>query len=160
MSGRRQALGFTLVELMIVLVLLAIIAFIAMPNFMGLIERSRIQAQAEELKGFLLYARGEAVSRNNVIIVTQNAGGEWVAKRGGEELRQLAQTPAQTQIESSAEEIRFRSNGTATAANFTVCHEEEAAKGFWLDIQASGAIALFPQGTKDSDGTEMTSCSL
>ncbi|VXD02541.1 Pilus assembly protein FimT [Pseudomonas sp. 8Z] len=158
MSGKKQALGFTLVELMIVLVLLAIVAFIAVPNFTDLIERNRTQAQAEELKGFLLFARGEAVSRSTSITVTQNDNDEWVAKRGDEELRQLAQNPEQAQIEASVDEIRFRSNGTATAASFTVCQNDEAAKGYRLEVQASGAISLFPQGRTDNENTEMTSC--
>ncbi|WP_252272651.1 GspH/FimT family pseudopilin [Pseudomonas subflava] len=158
MPGITQARGFTLIELMIVLTLVAIVAVIAVPNFMDFIDRNRIQTQAEELRSLLLYARGEAVSHSDVIVVAQDDDQNWVVKRADEIIRQLEQNPEQAQIRSNAEEIRFRSNGSATASNFTICQDEKTEKGLFLNIQPSGAITLFKQGTQDRDGTALASC--
>ncbi len=160
MSGPVISRGFTLIELMIVLALLAIVSFIAVPNFMDFIERNRIQTQAQELQAFLLYARGEAVSRNTSITVALDEDDLWVAKRSsGEVIRQLTQNPELVQIDSSVDEVRFRSNGTATAASFVVCKDGDTERGFSLQIQASGAITLSQAG-KNADGNDLNSCTL
>uniref|UniRef100_UPI00300CC2E1 pilus assembly FimT family protein n=1 Tax=Pseudomonas aeruginosa TaxID=287 RepID=UPI00300CC2E1 len=69
-----RSAGFSLIELMMVLVLVAIFASIAVPSFNALIERNRIQTASEELYSLLQYARSEAVNRHaNVSIrATQN----------------------------------------------------------------------------------------
>ncbi|WP_040640632.1 GspH/FimT family pseudopilin [Zestomonas thermotolerans] len=156
MSGRKDMRGFTLVELMIILVLIGIIATIAVPNFNDLIQRNRVQTQAEDLKALLRYARGEAVSRKVPTSVTVEDD-IWTVIRHdkGEdvELRRLQATPATT-IRASVEEIRFNSNGTATAATFTVCHDDDASSGVRLEVQASGAIL------KLKDDTPPASCTL
>ncbi len=54
--------GFTLVELVITLALLSIVATIAAPNLMQLVRNNQVQAKADELKTFLQYARGQAVT--------------------------------------------------------------------------------------------------
>ncbi len=71
-----RSAGFSLIELMMVLVLVAIFASIAVPSFNALIERNRIQTASEELYSLLQYARSEAVNRHaNVSIrATQNDG--------------------------------------------------------------------------------------
>lgn len=162
MSGPVTSRGFTLIELMIVLALLAIVSFIAVPNFMDFIERNRIQTQAQELQAFLLYARGEAVSRSASITVAPDEDDDelWVAKQGsGEVIRELTQNPALIQIDANVDEVRFRSNGTASGGSFVVCKDGDTERGFSLHIQASGAIALSKAG-KNIDGTDLNSCTL
>ena len=56
MSGPVTSRGFTLIELMIVLALLAIVAFIAVPNFTDFIERN--QSVVLKLQGIPLLSRG------------------------------------------------------------------------------------------------------
>lgn len=160
MQGKTNTSGFTLVELMIVIVLLAIVALIAAPNFSDMIERNRLQSQAEELKSFLLYARGEAVTLKTNITVTTDDEDPWVIERNSNAIRQLEHRPDQATIRSSAESITFRGNGTATAATFTVCHDDDPARGYFLEIQASGATSLYLRGEKDADHTALDSCTL
>ncbi len=84
----------------------------------------------------------------------------WGVKRGNTDLRQLKYIPEQAAILASANEVVFRSNGTATAANFTICHNDNTDSGLFLAVQASGAIKLFRQGTQDADNTALGSCTL
>jgi type IV fimbrial biogenesis protein FimT len=59
----RQA-GFTLIELMVVVALVAILLALAAPSFRDTIARNRLEGVASELATDFQYARSEAVSRN------------------------------------------------------------------------------------------------
>ena len=63
LSQIRQA-GFTLVELLIGIAVLAILITVAMPNFRSWTLNSQIRNAAESFRNGLQRARGEAVSRN------------------------------------------------------------------------------------------------
>ena len=55
--------GFTLVELMITLVIVAILMALAVPSFNSTIKNNRISTQASELITSLNYVRSEAIKR-------------------------------------------------------------------------------------------------
>ena len=61
---RPQQTGFTLVELMIVVALVAILLALAAPSFRETIARNRLEGVAGELSTDFQYARSEAVARN------------------------------------------------------------------------------------------------
>jgi type IV fimbrial biogenesis protein FimU len=141
--------------------LLAIIIVIAVPNFTNFINQNRVRAQADELKTFLLYARSEAVGKN--AIITLKIGGEnpWLLEHKGETIRQFEHTAGTVLARTTVEEVRFRGNGTATATNFTVCDGSDSANGYYLEIQAAGAINIFERGKKDASGsTGLENCTL
>ncbi|PPU40563.1 GspH/FimT family pseudopilin [Xanthomonas arboricola] len=60
MSFRRST-GFTLVELMIAIAVLAILLTIALPSFRGVIRSNRVASSANETLGLLSLARSEAI---------------------------------------------------------------------------------------------------
>lgn len=57
----RLSKGFTLVELMVTLVVLAVVSAIAFPNFQQLIRSSRVTAANNEIIGLVNLARTEAI---------------------------------------------------------------------------------------------------
>lgn len=69
MRNIKANLGFTLLELMIVLVIVAIGIALAVPTFQDVTQRRQTTAQAEELAAFLSYVQGEAVKQNRPISV-------------------------------------------------------------------------------------------
>jgi len=61
--------GFTLLELMIVLVIVAIGVALAVPSYQDVMERRETTAQAEDLVAFVSFAQSEAVKYNEMISV-------------------------------------------------------------------------------------------
>lgn len=66
--------GFTLVELMVVVAIMAIVASIAVPSFNTMIKNNRLTAAVNDLSGALNYARSEAVRRGRTVQVDALSG--------------------------------------------------------------------------------------
>lgn len=58
----RQQDGFTLIELMIVIAILALIASYGIPRFNTMVQNGRLSTQANHLQGLMQLARSEAVT--------------------------------------------------------------------------------------------------
>lgn len=72
MQGSAQQ-GFTLVELMVTLAVLAIVVVMAMPDLRGVVNGNRLAASSNELLATLQTARVEAVRRNRRTVVCLSA---------------------------------------------------------------------------------------
>lgn len=73
----RQARGFTIIEVMVVVAVLGVLASLAAPSFGPLIERWRVRDTAESLQSTLFYARAEAIKNggNVTLLRTPNGNG-------------------------------------------------------------------------------------
>jgi type IV fimbrial biogenesis protein FimT len=68
----RRQLGFTAIELMVVVAIVAILAALAAPSFRDLTDGFRVRAATEELTNTLYFARAEAIKRGGLISVSKN----------------------------------------------------------------------------------------
>lgn len=124
MCSRRNSAGFTLIELVVVVALVAIVAGVAIPQFSQLVESQRVVSATNSSVGLLSFARNEAIRRGQTIIV-DSAGNTMVATLGdGTVVRQ--NEPAEGNLTISASQVRFRANGLTTTAlgtevTFDVC---------------------------------------
>jgi type IV fimbrial biogenesis protein FimT len=67
--------GFTLIELIVVIVISAVLLVLAAPSFRDNFDRRRLEGQANELVTDLQYARSEAAARNlNVLLIPGGSG--------------------------------------------------------------------------------------
>lgn len=119
--------GFTLVELMVTLAVLAIIIGIAVPSFNAMTQRNRLTTAANEIVGALQTARMEAVRRNRSIRVCPTtdgsacAGTDWgrVVIRGADgpirEIQTVRQGSGITGTSALAS-IEYRPDGRAVAS--------------------------------------------
>lgn len=159
MSRLKGMRGFTLVELMITLAILAIVATIAVPNFVQFIRNNQVQAKADELKTFLQYARGQAVTTRKTYKVV--AGTAWEVQTANSTVeRKLDFNTAQAQPRTlpASLDMTFAPSGRASAAaKITICRDTDFANGYLLEIQSSGVIKMYARGYKD-DASKLTSC--
>ncbi|CAM3586651.1 GspH/FimT family pseudopilin [Parendozoicomonas haliclonae] len=66
--------GFTLVELMVTLAVLAILVAVALPDFSDTMDRNDVANQSNRITGLLSLARNEAITRNtDVTLCPANA---------------------------------------------------------------------------------------
>jgi type IV fimbrial biogenesis protein FimT len=144
--------GFTLVEMLVTVALVAILATVAVPSFAELIRNGRATAQTNELIGSLHLARSEAITRAEPVVLCASSSGTactgaaswsdgWMVfvDRGGavgsfdpasdEALRIYPALGGDSRLSSASGFLRYRPDGTldaVAAVEFTlrqpVCH--------------------------------------
>lgn len=158
--------GFTLIELMVTLAVLAVLLTIAIPNYQTFVMNSRMASQTNDLITALSLARSEAVKRAaNVTVCASSDGatctGGWAA---GWIVRDAAGTPIRVQQALGgastmtggadvATMITFTASGrttlpdTATAATttLTLCPPNPAVvQGRSIQIERTGRSRFAP----------------
>lgn len=103
-------IGFTLIELMITITVMAILIGVAVPSFQVLIQNHRAATTANQLITGLLFTRSEAVKRGAEVSLCPLSGGwsgnsgGWQAMVGGDcsgdVLRIWERLPANTDVEA------------------------------------------------------------
>jgi prepilin-type N-terminal cleavage/methylation domain-containing protein len=73
-NNRRYRQGFSIIELLVVIVIVSVVLAAALPGFNDVMARNRIAAQTNDLVAAIGYTRNEAIRRNkNVTICAANA---------------------------------------------------------------------------------------
>jgi type IV fimbrial biogenesis protein FimT len=67
--------GFTLVELMVTIAVLAIVMSVAIPSFSSLVNNNRLTAQANEILAAVMLARTEAIKQNENMVFCHSSDG-------------------------------------------------------------------------------------
>jgi type IV fimbrial biogenesis protein FimT len=138
-SPTPQSGGFTLIELMVTVSVLAVLLALAWPSFTAVINNNRLAAQSNELVTSLQLANSEAVRRNARITVCPSTDGATCAGAGpwagwitiiasNNEVLRSATAKAPVQVTSDVDSVTYRGDGLARdaagallVANFTVC---------------------------------------
>ena len=106
--------GFTLIELMVTIAVLAIAISIAVPSFSKMISDNRAESQSGAMVTALNLARSEAVKRGQNVTVSPTTGTNWSAgwqvKAGTEVIRSYPALEGAT-LSSAAGSFVFNSRG-------------------------------------------------
>lgn len=143
-QGRQR--GFTIAELLIVLVVVGLLASLGLPMFLSAWRTSAVRAGAEELVTVLNGARQLALNRNETVCVTLASGA--VQYRPGT----CAATPvtevrlASNVTVSTAQNVSFTYLGAATppaAYTYTVTNPHDGGT-LSVNVTASGRVRIGP----------------
>lgn len=128
---RNRSSGFTIIELMVVLALVAIVAFVALPGFGRILDDNRQSTTTNSMLGLLNYARSEALRLGTVTEVAPQGNG-FVVRRdiGGTQtvIREMGRLPGNASVTrlDGGVNLEFRGSGRSnmaavTPARFRVC---------------------------------------
>src|SRR5690606_35972699 len=131
--------GFTLVELMTAVAILAIIAGIAIPAFDNFLLSARLRAYANDFVAAVLLAKSEAKKRTTAVVLCKSNNGltcsasggweqGWIVASGSSVIRYQQATDSGYRIFAAVDSFTFQANGFgSTPATVTVCRSSPAA---------------------------------
>lgn len=147
--------GFTAIELMVVVAIVAVLAALAGPSFTPMIERWRVRQTAEALQSSIYLARSEAIKRGGGITIDATGGWDqgWrVTHTQGATTTELQVVPAPSNVALTQAALQLfvdrwgmvstTSNGAATTTNFLIypTGKSESPNAIRLCISAGGRI--------------------
>ncbi len=154
LSSRDQE-GFTLVEMMLVVAVLAVLGALAMPSFTTMIANQRVSSAAQELQTLLQYARAEGVYKRTQSTVTASAQ-KWQAKVGTQVLREATLSDAVSVEAGSSGGVVFDVTGQARPASgggtsyMVFVSGTNASRVQCLTVTGAGLVRMKSAATKEA----------
>ncbi|BDB23038.1 GspH/FimT family pseudopilin [Cupriavidus sp. P-10] len=138
----RALRGFTLVELMCTLAVLAILAFAAAPSFASLMAGQRVRSASLDLSSALLLARSEAVKRNATVTLGPTGAAwtaGWAVSAGAQTVRTFGPYGGLTITPSAAGAVALGNDGrlTGAAMRFELAPANDTAAALRVCVQVS-----------------------
>ncbi|WP_320158557.1 GspH/FimT family pseudopilin [Psychrobacter sp. NZS113] len=143
-SLRMNSSGFTLIELMVTIAVLAIIVSIATPNITAQIANQRVKSTTATLLNALKEAKAESMIRRQEITLSYdndgtNAGS--IEIENDNEVIDTYQYDAESTISSTATQIEFKPSKVADAMIYTICDSNDSASPRQVIITAVANIS-------------------
>lgn len=150
-SHRHPMRGFTMIEVAVTIVILAILAMIAVPSFSEVSMTTKLTSYANSFAASARLARSEAIKRNapvtlciaadaNATTCSTSGGWEqgWIVLSGSTVLRRQAALVEGYQLTGNVTSITFETIGAgATSATLTLCRHSPSAGSQEREIKIS-----------------------
>lgn len=154
MTNRNTHRGFTIIELLVVVAILAIVATVAVPSFQRVIENNRLATESNRLFSAMSFARSEAVRVGDNVSLSAKAGGfdeGWCVHLGAtcENANILRQFDAGNQLAyaGSANTLTFNARGEMTNASFQISLEPSNCAAGATDKTRTVSVSLSGRGS-------------
>lgn len=169
MNRQSTMSGFTLLELMITLVVMAVFAGMAVPSLSTLVQNNRLEAEQMDFMSALSMARSEAIKRGVPVMLRASTpvvegnefGNGWsiwvdsnndgVFQPATETIKVHQAVSGDLKVSSSVTQMTFLpsgfsgyrdENGQLASAIFTVCDSRHNVTGGQISVLPSGATSL------------------
>ena len=143
--------GFTLIELMVTIAVLAIIVSIAAPNINDPLANQRVKSTISTLNNALKEAKVESLLRRKTITLSYNNNGAALGSititDPSSNVVASYQYDTGSTINSAQSQVNFQSNKTADVRTYTVCDGNLAATPRQTQVSAIATISSQLGGT-------------
>jgi type IV fimbrial biogenesis protein FimT len=130
--------GFTLIELMVTLAVLAILLGIAVPGFQNMTLNTKLRSHANNIVASALLARSEAIKRNAVVRMCVSSDGVECTTGGWEQGWVVYHD--------------VNNNNTLDAGEAILQHEKSASSGYKI-LSAAESVLFLPSGVGATQAT-------
>lgn len=151
--------GFTLIELMVTIAVLAIAIAIAVPSFTSVIQSNRTTSLNQEMLGAIQLARSEAVKRRKDVIICRtenqsvcangtNWAAGWLVREVGGDVVKVWDPVAGMALTGPNTGVVFHSSGMAEAvASFTATTSScTSGSKYTIDVSLTGSATTNKTG--------------
>ena len=141
--------GFTAIELLIVMVIIAVVVTIAMPDLSNLLVNQRLRAAGTDLMSSLIVARSEAIKRNGPVEVRPASGVDWTqgwvvnATVSNEQIDKRNPLGTNVAVSLAPAFITYQHNGRLTAAATNKVQFSDNRSGSALPPRC---LVIYPSG--------------
>jgi prepilin-type N-terminal cleavage/methylation domain-containing protein len=144
MHHSKTTAGFTLVEIIIVVAIIAVFVMFALPGFGRLVESNRTQAAAEDLVRQFLYAKEEAGFKQKIVTVVNSSGtpGRWDL---GLQIYQSGDRTANRAFNAASNDILIRSHQGINSPSLVA--RGSAGVQSWVSFRPEGVLGFGGQQT-------------
>lgn len=163
--------GFTLIELMVTIAILAILLNIALPDFRQMLASERVRSANSDMFAALILARSEAIKRNSPVTLVPDAtgwNGGWTVQVGGNAVQTqnafnadvaVTQLDSSNSIVATATNVAFGGNGrpTPASADITFVFSSSSVPGVSARCTSLTLTGL-PETKRDTDGNPANGC--
>ena len=135
-AGVFKKQAFTLIELILVVLLLAIIAGLTIPNFVKTYSHFQLAKTADDLSYLMRYAQSRAISKNRVVqLVFSTEFSQYWLEQGDDKgvgferfrsrLGRTFPVPHEIDIKVENQTLKFYSDGSIEKERINVCQEQK-----------------------------------
>lgn len=157
--------GFTVIELMVVVAIMAVLAGIGGPSMLNMVRTSKVRGAASDLYGDMLMARSEAIKRRTTITLAATSSAwsnGWTVKAGSTTLSTRSALPSDMAVQinvpaaSTPTSITYGSNGrvTSTVPTIIFYSADTRVQARCVSVDAAG----LPRMRTDTDYTASDGC--